>query len=296
MDKLKVILNPYGGSLNRAAKQARVEQALRQANLDFDLVVTQAPGHAVELSREAKQAGWPVIVAAGGDGLMNEVVNGLMQAAGEGEAGILGLIPLGTANDLLIGLQLPADITTACQRLTAGQTRLIDVGQVNDRFFVNNSGLGLEAMVTLAHNRLHRVGGKLRYLIAALQTVMAAKSWTMRLDWDNCSFDGPLSLVSVGNGCRTGGSFYLTPHAVIDDGLFDFAFVSQLNRWQMMRLLPQTFNGAHLSHPLVVCRRTASLTVTASPPTALHADGEILAENATQIRYRLIPAKLRVIA
>jgi YegS/Rv2252/BmrU family lipid kinase len=269
---------------------------LQQAGLDFDLELTQYPNHAIELSYQAKQSGWPVVVAAGGDGLVNEVANGLMQAAGDGEAGTLGIIPLGTANDLTVGLHLPVDITGACRRLAGGQSRLMDVGQVNDRYFVNNSGMGLEAMVTLAHNRLHRMGGKLRYLMAAMQTIIAAKAWIVRLEWPQSMFDGPLSLVTVGNGCRTGGLFYLTPQAVVDDGLLDFAFVSRLNRWQMVWLLPKTLKGQHLGHPLVICRRTTWLTATAWPPIPLHADGEIIDEKATEIHYRLISHKLRVIA
>jgi diacylglycerol kinase (ATP) len=295
VDKVKVILNPYGGRLTREAKMARVEQALQQAGLDYHLEVTTRRGQGVELARQAALEGWSTVVAAGGDGMINEVVNGLMQAAGAAEAGILGIIPIGTANDLAEMLQLPADISAACQRIAAGQTRLIDVGQVNGHYFVNNSAVGLEPMVTVAHNRMRWINGNLRYILAALQTIGQAKTWHMRLAWGDNAYDGLITLVSVGNSQRTGGFFYMTPQAVLDDGLLDFVYATSLSRWQLLQLLPQTFKGTHIQHPQVVYRKTPSLSITAFSPTLIQTDGEIIAENATDIIYSLIPKKLRVI-
>ena len=295
MDKVKVILNPSGGRWTGQVKIDRVEQALRAAGIDYHLEPTEAPAHGIELARQASQEGWPIVVAAGGDGLVSEVVNGLVQAAGKDEAGTLGIIPIGTANDLADMLALPRDITVACQRLVAGNTRLIDVGQVNGRYFANNSAVGLEPMVTLAHDRMRWIKGDLRYLLAALKTIAAAQSWSMRLGWDNGEYDGPVTLVSVGNSPRTGGLFYMTPQAVLDDGLLDFVCAQKMSRWQMLKLLPQTFKGDHIHHPLVIHQRTTTLSLSASPPTPIQADGEIIDKNATEINYRIIPNKLRVI-
>ncbi len=294
-DKIKVILNPYGGRLPKNEKVSRVEQALRQAGLSYHLELTRQRGEGIELARQAALAGWPVVVAAGGDGMVNEVANGLLQAAGEAEAGTLGIIPIGTANDLAGMLQIPQDVTAACQHLAAGATRLIDVGQVNGHYFVNNSAVGLEPLVTLAHDRMRWVNGNLRYILAALKTIGRAKPWHMRLCWGDNAFEGPINLVSIGNSNRTGGSFYMTPQASLDDGLLDFVYATGLSKWQMLRLLPQTFTGAHIHHPQVVYRQTTLLTITAFTPTHIQTDGEIIAENVTEIIYRLIPHKLRVI-
>ncbi|MBE7552070.1 MAG: diacylglycerol kinase family lipid kinase [Anaerolineales bacterium] len=293
--KIKVILNPYGGRLPKEAKITLVEQALSQAGLAYHLEITVRRGQGIELARQARQAGWPVVAAAGGDGMVNEVSNGLLQAAGEAEAGILGVIPVGTANDLAEMLQIPLDVTAACQRLAAGATRLIDVGEVNGHYFVNNSAVGLEPVVTEAHDRMRWVKGNLRYILAALKTLAQAKPWHMRLSWGDSSFEGFINLVSIGNSNRTGGFFYMTPHAQLDDGLLDFVYAAGLSRWQMLRLLPQTFTGAHIQHPQVVYHQTTSLSITTSPPTLVQTDGEILPGNATEIVYHLIPKKLRVI-
>lgn len=293
--KVKIILNTYGGRLSGQAKISQVEQALQECGVNYHLQPTQNSGHAIELARQAALEGWPVVVAAGGDGTINEVVNGLMQAAGAGQAGVLGIIPLGTANDLADALKLPRDIKAACQRIAAGQTRLIDLGEVNGHYFANNSAVGLEPMVTIAHDKMRLVKGNLRYILAALTSIISAKIWTMRLTWSNGQYEGPVTLVSIGNSCRTGGEFFMTPHAVLDDGLIDFMYGVGMSRWQMLRLLPQTFTGKHIDHPLVVYRQTTTLSITAFPPTPIQTDGEIIDEQATEINYRIIPKKLRVI-
>jgi len=293
--KVKVILNPYGGRLPERTRLAVVEHALRKARVDFDLQMTRSPAHALETARRASQEGWPIVVAAGGDGTINQVVNGLMQTAGQEEAAILGIIPLGTANDLADMLAIPRDIEAACRRIAAGKTRLIDVGWVNNHYFVNNSAVGLEPLVTLEQDQMRSVNGNLRYVLAALKTIARAKPWEMRITWRGGAYEGPVTLVSVGNSRRTGGAFYMTPHAVLDDGLLDFVYGVGMSRWQMLQLLPKTFWGGHIHHALVIYRQTPSLSIMASPPTPIQADGEIIDRNATQINYRLIPGKLRVI-
>jgi YegS/Rv2252/BmrU family lipid kinase len=294
-NKVKVVLNSYGGRLSTQAKRDRVEQGLQAAGVDYHLELTTEAGHGIELAHQAALDGWPIVVAAGGDGTIHEVVNGLMQAAGEAEAGTLGIIPLGTANDLADALEIPRNINRACQRLAAGKTRLIDIGQVNDRYFANNSAVGLEPAISLAHDRMRWIKGNIRYILAALKSIMTARCWTMRLTWHNGIYEGPVIIVSVGNSCRTGGEFYMCPDASLDDGLIDFVYGVGMSRWQMLRLLPQTFTGSHVNHRLVVYRQTTTLSITASPPTAIQADGEIIETNATEINYRVLPKKLRVI-
>ena len=294
-NKVKVVLNSYGGRLSAQAKRDRVEQGLQAAGVDYHLELTTETGHGIELARQAALDGWPIVVAAGGDGTIHEVVNGLMQAASEAEASTLGIIPLGTANDLADALEIPRNINRACQRLAAGKTRLIDIGQVNDRYFANNSAVGLEPAISLAHDRMRWVKGNIRYILAALKSIMTAQCWTMRLTWHNGIYEGPVIIVSVGNSCRTGGEFYMYPDASLDDGLIDFVYGVGMSRWQILWLLPQTFTGNHVNHRLVVYRQTTTLSITASPPTAIQADGEIIEDNATEINYRVLPKKLRVI-
>ena len=209
--------------------------------------------------------------------------------------GQLGILPLGTGNDLADRLKLPRDLKLACEHFKAGRTRLIDVCKVNEHYFVNNAAIGLEAMVTMNHRRMRWVKGNVRYILAALKTVLQAQVWQMRIAWDHGDFEGPISVVSVGNSNRTGGSFYMTPHAVPDDGLLDFVYALGMSPWQLLRLLPKTFSGAHINHPLVNYQRTTQLSIRCSPPTPVQTDGEIITEEATTLQFCILPQKLRVI-
>jgi diacylglycerol kinase (ATP) len=294
-DTIEVILSTYGGTLGKQAKIALVEQAMSTVGLEYHLQTTQYAGHAIELARQATQEKRPIIVAAGGDGTINEVLNGIMPAVAEEQHITLGIIPLGTANDLADVLGLPRDVTAACQRIAAGATRLIDVALVNGRYFVNNSGVGLEPVISLEHEQMRRVKGNLRYILAALKGIIKAKPWRMRLAWDDGDYEGPIILVSIGNSPRTGGAFYMTPKALLDDGLLDFVYAVGMSRWQLLRLLPKTFTGQHINHPLVHYVQTTSLSITASPSTPIQADGEVIDRAALEITYRILPKKLRVI-
>ncbi len=287
--KVKLIFNPLSG-----ADVSQIERALTQANLDCQVEVTRYSKHAIELAEYATKAGYELIIAAGGDGLMNEVVNGILRAEVEPLPKV-GLIPLGTANDLADALKIPHDLVAVAQRIAAGKTRLLDVCEVNGHYFVNNSGVGLEAAITYLNDKIRWVKGRARYLAAAVQGVWQFKPWEMRLDWPGGSYEGPITLVSIGNSARTGGGFYLTPQAEPDDGLLDFVFGTWLSWGQVVLMLPQTLYGGHIHHSLVIYKQTTSLKITVANGTVLHADGEILAENATEINYRIIPQKLAVI-
>lgn len=293
-DKIKVILNAFGGRLSKQEKETLVEQAMQAAGLEYHLELTLQAGHGTELAQQAILDGWPIIVAAGGDGTIHEVINGFMLAAEKDKTATLGVIPLGTANDMAIGLQLPTNAAAACQRIAIGNTRLIDIGTVNGHFFGNNSAVGLEPAVTINHEQMRWVKGNLRYILAALKAIVQGQPWQMRLVWDDGTYEGPVNLVSVGNGRRSGG-FYMTPQAEMDDGLLDFLFDVGLTRWQLLTLFPKTFNGTHVDHPLVRYLQTRSLSITASPSTPLHTDGEIIDRKALEINYSILPNKLRII-
>jgi diacylglycerol kinase (ATP) len=291
---VKLILNPYAGRWKAKAHIERLQKTFAKLGQEVDLTVTEAPGHGIVAAREAAQAGFEKVVACGGDSTVSEVINGLLQAAGDGQAGDLGIIPLGTANDLADMLEIPHDLTQACQKIIDGRTRVIDVARVNDRFFGNNSAVGLEPMVTVEAEKIQTIRGSIRYIVAALRAIAKGPSWEAHIQWEGGSYKGPVVLVSVGNSPRTGGAFWMTPQAVLDDGKLDFVFAAPMNRLQLLRLLPMTFSGKHVRHKAVVYLQTTALQITMDP-TPLQADGEILDLEATQINFEILPAKLRVI-
>jgi diacylglycerol kinase (ATP) len=296
--RVKVIVNPYAGRWKAQAAIPAIEDNLRRLGVAFDLVVTEAPEHGIEMARQAASEGFDAVVAAGGDGTVNEVVNGLVQAVGESPdavAGPLGIIPLGSADDLADMLGLPGGVAEACRCIRDGRSHLIDVGWVNGRYFDNNSAVGLEPMVTLQQSRMVRIKGTVRYVLAALLTILRHHDWQMAVEWGDGRFEGPAVLVSVGNSPRTGGAFYMTPRAELDDGQLDFVLGSGASRLRLLRLLPTTFDGSHVDEPEVTYGRTARLAITCQPSTPIQADGELFELAATRIEYRLLAGKLQVI-
>ena len=217
----KIILNPYSNRWKAREHWPEAEAALKAAGLDFELVVSERPRHIIELAEQAARQGFSPIIAAGGDGTIGETVNGLAKAAKSDQdlLGPFGILPLGSANDLVDNLGLPTDLDAAAQVIAAGKTRRMDVGCVNGFYFANNSAVGLEPHITLVQQRITWIKGMLRYLVAAVRGILDNPQWTARIEWDGGQYEGPVLLVTVGNGPRTGGVFYMAPHADPFDGL-----------------------------------------------------------------------------
>ncbi|MCJ7511672.1 MAG: diacylglycerol kinase family lipid kinase [Anaerolineales bacterium] len=291
----RVILNPYSGRWKALKRRAEAEAALRQAGIAFDLVQTERPGHGTELAEQAARQGCSPIIVAGGDGAIGEVVNGLHRVSPHGPLGPLGILPLGTANDLVHNLGLPLDLPGSARAIAAGNTRRIDLGKANEWVFANNSAVGLEPVVTLYNIRMVRLQGVLRYLVAALRAINDQPRWSMRVAWDEGEYDGPVSLVSVGNCPLTGGLFRMAPAADPADGRLTFVLGYAPTRRKMLSLLPRTINGSFVRDPAIQQHHCTRLQISCDPPTPIQLDGEIRAQALSEISYEVLPARLDVL-
>jgi len=294
----KVILNPYAGRWNALKRLAEVETALQEAHIKYELAITESPGHGTNLAFQSVEMGFNPIISAGGDGSVSEVVNGMMLAVKD-NSGIqmpaLGIIPLGSANDLVINLKLPTDLKEAAKVIATGNVRKMDLGLVNDRFFDNNSAVGLEPTITLIQQDIKRIHGVLRYLLATLIGINRNPQWTMHLEWEGGEYLGPLTLVTVGNNPLTGGLFYMTPHADPFDGLLTFVYGYMSTRFEILRLLPRTMKrekGSYIENPNIHEINSTWLRIRSETPTPMHADGEIQSEAIHAVEYRVIPGCL----
>ncbi len=290
-----VILNPYSARWKARARIPEVEAALKAAGLDYQLQVTDGPNHATELARQGVRDGYTPIIAAGGDGTIGEVLNGMLSQGNPRPAGPLGIMPLGTANDFVNNLGLPLELPSAAQTIAAGHTRLVDVGSVNDWVFANNSAIGLEPVVTLINIQMTRTKGVIRYLIAALRAIWRKPQWKMALEWDDGRYQGPVSLVSVGNCAVTGGLFRMTPAADPSDGKLTFIHGYAPTRLGLLRLLPKAIQGVHVNDPAVQQYHCTELRIHCESPSPMHADGEIRLEAEQDFVYRVLPASLKVL-
>jgi len=299
--KTKVLLNPYSNRWNSQKRWPEAEAALRAAGVDFDLSISERADHLVDLAAEAVGQGFTTLIIAGGDGSIGEVVNGAAQGWDEKSPFpiTLGVMPLGTANDLCDNVGIPLDLSAAAKLIAAGKTRGMDLGKCNERYFLNNSAAGLEPYVTTKQEKISWLSGIPRYLVAAVQAIMDGPTWNAELDWDGGSYEGPLSLVSVGNGRRTGGVFYMTPHADPFDGKLTFIHGYRGTRASMFQALPSAMKpgkgslveqeGIHEFH----CTR---LTIHLGKPSPAHTDGEIFDGWVTDLKYKIFPAAVQMIA
>lgn len=292
--RVKVILNPYANRWGAQAQATATADAFRAAGVACDLIVTAAPGQGTPLAAAAARAGYDAVVAAGGDGTLNEVINGLISAAGDGPTIPFGIVPLGTANDFNLMAGLPDTIEAAVGVIAAGRTRRIDAGQVNDRYFINNSAAAMEPMVTLENIKMKRLSGEIRYIVALLRALTKLKPWQMNLTWDGGGYAGPAYLLSVCNSPRTGG-FTMAPGAKLDDGLLDMVFAPQVSKGAVIAILLKLMKGEHIHHPAVTFRRVTAIDLTSTPGTPLHSDGELFTESATAVSYRVLPGKVTLL-
>lgn len=297
--RVKVILNPYANRWGAQARQPAVAAACRAAGLDFDIHTTQAPGEGLTVAETAVTEGYQAVIAAGGDGTISEVANGLLAAAPEGEPTMpLGIFPIGSANDFAKMLGFPLELDAAARFMAAGHTRHIDVGRVvvdgRVRYFDNNSALAMEPMVTLEHIKITRISGEMRYLVALVRGIIKLKAWDMQIAWDGGGYDGPTFLLSVCNGPRTGG-FMMSPGAEFADGLLNYVLAPEVSKITFLGMLLRLLRGAHLAHPKVMSGATRKLEIRSRPGTPIHSDGEILSETAETITYEVLPNKLTLL-
>lgn len=306
----KVILNPYAGRWKALRLRETLEGELKNAGVDYDLVLTEAPRQGTELAYQATLAGYSPIISAGGDGSISEVVNGIVQASqmqGTPPPPV-GLLPMGTANDLMVNLKLPLDLKQAIQVIASGSVRKIDLGKVTAwdadsnssqvRYFDNNSAIGLEPSVTLIQQQIKWLHGTLRYLLATLIAIIRNPQWKMHLQWENGEYHGPSTLVTAGNNPLTGGLFYMAPHADPFDGMLSFVFGSMPTRRKIFQLLPRTMKpgeGNYVEHPDIHEVNANWLSITTEQPTPVHADGEIVYERTRRIEYQVLADYLPIL-
>jgi len=297
----KIILNPYAGRWKAKEKKPDVISLMNSNKIEFEITETSGPGNGTLLANQAVRDGYDPIIVAGGDGSINEVVNGMMLALDSGIVKNLpktGILPLGSANDLVVNLGLPVNLEEAVGVIKNGSPKLIDLGLVNLRYFDNNSAIGLEPSITLIQQKIKRIRGTLRYLLATIIGVLKNPSWEIDLEWDGGSYQGPITLVTVGNNPLTGGLFYVTPHAVPDDGQLTFVFGYIPTRLRILQILPNTMRNDeknYVYHPDIHEINSPWIKIKLKTPSPFHADGEIISTGESRFDFKLIPSCLPII-
>ncbi|HNS39866.1 MAG TPA: diacylglycerol kinase family lipid kinase [Promineifilum sp.] len=298
--RVKVIINSRSGR-GRGREQTDVIDSLGRRYGSLDIFPTQRPRHATELAAAAIDEGYDLVAAAGGDGTVHEVVNGLMR--GDKAALPLGIIPIGSGNDIAFGMGFTESAEESVERIFKGTPRTLDLARVTNEHgktevAVNNWGIGFDAIVVMRTETITRLHGFAMYFGAVLQTIL----FYYQNPYLEATFDGEhvnqQSLFLYGGlGTRGGDGFLLTPDAKWDDDLVDTCMVNPISRLQMLQMLSSAMKGTHVASRHVTMRQSKRITVKSSMPMPIHLDGEMFAyprDDIRQVTITSLPAAIQV--
>jgi diacylglycerol kinase (ATP) len=298
----KFIVNPVAGAGRTAREWPRIMDVFRGNGLRFDYDVTEAPGHAIELARESARNGYDMVVSVGGDGTINEIVNGLY-ASGNISDATLGIVSTGTGSDYIRTVGIPRRSNEACHCLLRMKKRVVDLGVVEytkdgrqeERLFVNFAGFGFDAEIVRRTTQQFKALGALpSYLLGVLTTLVSYRNRDITIRIDGESQDMRVCTVVMNNGRYGGGSMFTAPHAELADGLLDVMIVGNLSKPDLLWSIPRIYKGTHLTHPKVTMKKAKEIEVeSSSGKVQLQADGELLGE--VPARFRVLPSTLNVI-
>ena len=300
----KIILNPTAGNSNGLHLLPQIEQLFTKYKLSYDLVRTEKSGHGIELTRQAVKDGYKTIVAAGGDGTVNEVINGLMQCKQEGLAlPPLGVLSVGRGNDFAGSMGIPAELEAGVLALMENHCRTIDIGKVTGgiypegRYFGNCVGVGFDAITTIEVHKLPRWGGFFGFLVAVLKTVFLYNKAPMATTvYDEKILTQRSLLISIMNGRRLGGSFQMAPNSKPDDGLFDLCIAEQMSSFKVIMMIPHFTRGDQATQPAIKTGQAAHITITAlDGPLPAQTDGEIICVDGKTLEVEVLPRQLEII-
>jgi diacylglycerol kinase (ATP) len=265
----------------------------------FEFVFSEFAGHTVDLSRKAREDGFHRLICVGGDGTLNEAVNGLMSAAAGGAIPQIGIVPSGTGSDLARSLKIPSRVEEACLRLACPKKAVSDLGMVSytgntgpeSRYFVNAAGLGYDTEVVLRRNGFNRyVRGTIPYVASIATTLMGYRNKDVQLTIDGVQESRRINMVVVAIGRFFGGGMQIAPDAAIGDGFFDVITIGDVNAFELVCNFPKVYKGTHLHHPKVKVERTRTVSVESVQPVRIQADGDPL--GSVPARFQIIPRAL----
>ena len=299
-----VVVNPTSGAGKGYRLWSRISSSLRRSIGVFDFAFTDYPGHGTLLTRQALGDNYDLIVAVGGDGSFNEVVNGFFKGAQTlSPKAVLGFIPTGTGSDFFRSLKMSGDMENCCARLAGGKCRRIDVGyaqftdrqgETQSRIFLNVLSLGCGGEVAREIERVSKIfGGRIAYKWASIKTLLNFKDKTVQLQCDEDKLQTlPVTNLSICNGQYFGGGMWISPTAHIDDGKLDVTNWSGFSLRDFIFKQRKIYDGSHLHDPGTHTFQIESLSAESLETTLIEIDGEYV--GTLPLKVKLLPRSITI--
>ncbi len=290
MERFFFIVNPVSGSGRARAEFEKVRALLDAKGAGYAFACSEYPSHAAKLAADAANSGYPVVVAVGGDGTVNEAASALIY-----KETALGVLPFGTGNDLARAAGFPTNAEKGVAALLEGNVVKMDAGEANGLCFVNVAGLGFDVEVlarTLKYKDKYP-RGMTPYFLGILDALKHLRALHMTIEHDGERIECESILLTVGNGQYFGGGMRAVPMGDPFDGYFDCVYVDKLGVLKFLALLPGFLKGRHIGNPAVHHFRTKELTVSTAEDCVLDYDGDL--KSGAPVTFRVLPGALRVI-
>ena len=272
MKRARIIYNPTSGRELFKKNLPEVLEALEIAGYETSCHATTGEGDATEAAKKAVINGFDIIIAAGGDGTLNEVVAGVSTFDKRPK---IGLIPMGTTNDFARAVNIPRDIQKAVEIIVKGDTIPVDVGLVNERYFINIAGGGRITELTYeVPSKLKTMLGQLAYYLKGIEMLPSINATKVRIEYDGEVFEDEVMMFLVGLTNSVGGFEKLAPNSSINDGKFSLLILKKVNIAEFIRLATLAIRGEHLEDPHVIYKKAKHVTVTSEDKVLLNLDGE----------------------
>ncbi|MCL6571309.1 MAG: diacylglycerol kinase [Bacillus sp. (in: Bacteria)] len=272
MKKARLIYNPTSGREILKKNLSDILQKLEIAGYEASCHATTGEGDATNAARIAVEREYDIVIAAGGDGTINEVVNGLAEQEYRPK---LGIIPSGTTNDFARALQIPRDIGAAVDIITKGELIPVDIGRFNDKYFINIAGGGRITEITYdVPSKLKTMLGQLAYYLKGIEMIPSIKATDVRIEYDGKLFEGEVMLFLVGLTNSIGGFEKIAPDSSINDGLFSLLILKKTNLAEFVRISTLALRGEHINDPNIIYTQANRIKVHSNEKVMVNIDGE----------------------
>ena len=289
-DETLAIVNPVAGRGRTQRLWPNLAQQVTDLGVPLRAVFTEGPNHARALAADAVESGVPRIVAVGGDGTTHEVANALV-----GTDVALGILPTGGGNDFCRAIGVSLDLRQAVRTIAHGRGHRVDVGRLDDEYFINGLGIGLDGAASLRYRNMRHVRGELGYIWSAVREALTFRAFDARLTTENWTHAGKALSVGATNGPYHGGDFRVAPQARADDGELDVYVMRPVAYFARLFKLGQIRRGAHLTMPQFSLHRSRWVEIDLDRPVPAHMDGESFTLPAGRTRVEIMPDALTVL-